>query len=293
MIKVAFFGTPRFAQIVLEKLIDSPFKPEIVVTAPDAKFGRGQKVQPSPVKQIALANNISLLQPTNLNESNVKGLFRKKTGPMSNVDLAILVAYGKIIPKEILEIPKFGFVNVHPSLLPKYRGPSPIQTSILNGEEKTGVSIMLLDEKVDHGPILAQKEIPIDKNDTHASLVEKLAPEGAKLLAETLPYYLDELLKPQTQNHQETTFTKHISKKDGYVDLKNPPDHQTFDRMVRAYYPWPTVWSKLLVNGKRITVKFLPESKIQPEGKKPMTVKEFLNGYPNLKQHLEKLDFKI
>src|SRR3990167_1778819 len=131
--KIIFFGTPRFAQIVLEKLIDSPFRPSIVVTATDAKFGRGQKLTPSPVKQTALKNDIGVLQPKSL--SSV-------ASQLSDVDLAILVAYGRIIPKEILSIPKYGFVNVHPSLLPKYRGPSPVQSAILAGDEKTGVSIM-------------------------------------------------------------------------------------------------------------------------------------------------------
>src|SRR3989344_5009199 len=135
--KIIFFGTPRFAQIVLEKLIDSPFRPSIVVTATDAKFGRGQKLKSSPVKQTAIQKGLRILQPHKLSEIS---------GQLKDIDIAILVAYGKIIPKEILAIPKFGFVNVHPSLLPKYRGPSPIQSAILAGEKKNGVSIILLDE---------------------------------------------------------------------------------------------------------------------------------------------------
>ena len=279
--KIIFFGTPRFAQIVLEKLIDSPFRPSIVVTATDAKFGRGQKLTPSPVKQTALKNDIGVLQPKSL--SSV-------ASQLSDVDLAILVAYGRIIPKEILSIPKYGFVNVHPSLLPKYRGPSPVQSAILAGDEKTGVSIMILDEQVDHGSILAQKEIPIEKDDTLSQMAEKLALAGAKLLIETLPYYLDGAIVPQPQNHKEATFTKHISKQDGYVDLKNPPDKKTFDRMVRAFYPWPTVWTKLKTNDERLmTIKFLPEGKIQPEGKRSMSINEFRNGYPQVSEKIEGL----
>lgn len=287
--KIVFFGTPRFAQIVLERLIDSPFKPQLVITQPDKKAGRGQKLQPSPVKQTALTHHIEILQPSVM--SNVKG-------QMSNVDLVVLVAYGKIIPQEILAIPKYGFINVHPSILPKYRGPSPIQTAILDGAQKTGVTIMLLDEKVDHGPILAQKEIAIEKDDTHASLIEKLGNLGADLLVEVLPQYILHLRGEKTlhlegvlrQDHSKATFTKHISKEDGYIDLANPPDPQTLDRMIRAFHPWPGVWTKLRTQNSGLrTIKFLPGNLILPEGKKPMTVKEFLNGYSQLKPLIEKL----
>lgn len=271
MTNIAFFGTSRFAQIVLEKLVNSPFAPTLVITAPDTKVGRGQKLAPSPVKQTAARKGLRIMQPHKLSETS---------GQLKDSNIAILVAYGKIIPKEILAIPKYGFINVHPSLLPKYRGPSPIQTAILAGEEKTGISIMVLDVKVDHGPILAQKEVLIEKDDTHSSLVEKLAPIGAALLIETLPYYLDGAIYPQPQNHGEATFTKHIAKQDGFVDLKNPPKAQALDRMIRAFYPWPGTWYQLTVNGRQLTVKFLPGNAIQPEGKRPMSISEFRNGYP-------------
>ncbi|MBI3282966.1 methionyl-tRNA formyltransferase, partial [Candidatus Curtissbacteria bacterium] len=283
--KIIFFGTPRFAQIVLEKLTDSPFRPTLVITAPDAKSGRGRNLQASPVKQTAVKNRIEVLGPKSLSDPN----FQFKISNLK-FDLAILVAYGKIIPSNILKLPRLGFVNVHPSLLPKYRGPSPIISAILAGEEKTGISIMLLDEKVDHGPILAQHEVPIDKDDTHASLIEKLAEIGAQLLIETLPYYTSGDLAPAPQNHKEATNTQHIKKSAGAIDLENPPNPQTFDRMIRAYYPWPTVWTQLRQgsDGQAKILKFLPSNTpnepflIQPEGKKPMTVKEFKNGYPEI-----------
>ena len=281
-LKVAFFGTGRLAQIVLEKLTDLPYKPELVVSAPDTKTGRGQKTQFSPVKQTALEHKIEVLQPNNLSDKNFK------------FDLAILVAYGKIIPEDILAIPKWGFINVHPSLLPKYRGPSPIQSAILADEKFTGVSIIKLDEEIDHGPILAQESIVIKKNNTHASLIEKLGILGVKLLAETLPKYLDGKLKPSPQDNLKATFTKRITKRDGAIDLQNPPDPQTLDRMIRAYYPWPGVWTEIesrdkSQESKNKIIKFLPGNLIQPEGKRAMSISEFRNGYPEAFEQISRL----
>lgn len=280
--KIAFFGTPRFAQIVLEKLIDSPFKPSIIVTAPDAKSGRGQKLIPTPVKQTALGNSIEILQPENLNDS------RFKIDDL-RFDMAILTAYGKIIPKEILNIPKFGFINVHPSLLPKYRGPSPIQSALLNGETKTGVSIILLDEQIDHGLIFSRQEIKIENDDNNQTLHEKLGEIGADLLLKILPDYLEGKLKPKAQDHKNATFTKHISRKDGCFDPDNPPSKAKLQNMIRAFYPWPGVYTDLRFKDKDLRIKFLPGDKIQPEGKKPMTIREFKNGYPGLSKLIENL----
>jgi len=281
--KIVFFGTNRLAQIVLEELIKSNYKPQLIITAPDKKAGRGQERQMSPVKQTALKNNLEILQPKDLYESNVKSR-------LSNVDLSILVAYGQIIPKEILIAPKYGFINVHPSLLPKYRGPSPIQTAILSDDKKIGISIIILDELIDHGPILIQKKITISPKDTHLSLIEYLGKIGARLLIQILPEYLAGSLKPKTQNHSQATFSKRIKKSNGYIDLNNPPDSKTFDRMIRAFYPWPGVYTKLKIKNEKLKIiKFLPGNLIQPEGKRPMTTKEFLNGYPETKKFIGEL----
>src|SRR3972149_8759755 len=281
--KIVFFGTNRLAQIVLEELIKSNYKPQLIITAPDKKAGRGQERQMSPVKPTALKNNLEILQPKDLYESNVKSR-------LSNVDLSILVAYGQIIPKEILIAPKYGFINVHPSLLPKYRGPSPIQTAILSDDKKIGISIIILDELIDHGPILIQKKITISPKDTHLSLIEYLGKIGARLLIQILPEYLAGSLKPKTQNHSQATFSKRIKKSNGYVDLNNPPDSKTFDRMIRAFYPWPGVWTRLqTTNYKLQTIKFLPGNLIQPEGKRPMSITEFKNGYPQAYEQLSQL----
>lgn len=278
--KIAFFGTPKIARQVLEKLISSAYQPQLVITGSDTKQGRGRKLQPNPVKEISTKNKIRTIRPTNLKDKKFLAEF-KKFAP----DVAILIAYGKIIPDAVLSIPKFGFVNIHPSLLPKYRGPSPINSAILGGDKITGVSLIILDSDLDHGPIIAQKELPITKTDTHDSLATKLANLGSSLLMATLSDYLNLNITPQAQDHDLATYTEKITKQNGKINLENPPNPQTLDRMIRAYYPWPTVWFEL--NSKKI--KLLPENKIQPEGKKPMTIKEFLNGYPQMKKLLEKL----
>src|SRR4030042_4930116 len=274
-LRIVFFGTPSVAQICLEKLIDSSLKPQLVVAAPDKKAGRGRKLQMSPVKRTAFDNKIDVLQPKNLQDKKFQfSIFNFQ------FDLAILVAYGKIIPKEILSIPKYGFVNIHPSLLPKYRGPSPIQSAILAGDAKTGITVIKLDEKMDHGPIMARKEIKIKNNDTHVTLVEKLGKLGAELLLETLPEYILGKIKLKAQNHQKATITCKITKEDGLINLQNPPNPQTLNRMIRAFYPWPGTWCQLPVHGQQFTVKFLPGNFIQPEGKRSLAITEFKNGYP-------------
>lgn len=278
--KVAFFGTPKISQIVLEKLINSPYKPQLVITGADTQKGRGQKTEITPIKETALKNKIKILQPQTLSEKNFAVEFKT-----FDPDVAILIAYGKIIPDEILSIPKFGFVNIHPSLLPKYRGPAPITAPILEGDTTTGVSLIVLDSELDHGPIIAQAEVAISETDTHKTLGEKLANTGANLLLKTLPEYLEQNITPESQDHNLATFSKKITKENGKIDIANPPDNITLDRMIRAYYPWPTVW--FVLDQKRFML--LPEGQIQPEGKKPMVIKEFLNGYPKYKGLIEKL----
>lgn len=284
--KIVFLGTPRFAQIVLEKLANTPYKPHLVITGHERKSGRGLASKATEVKLAAEKHGIKV--------------FYELSGVDDTFDLAILVAYGKIIPKNILEIPRFGFLNVHPSLLPKYRGPSPIQTAILEGETKSGVTIMKLDEQLDHGPILSQKEVEIKSSDTHSTLIEKLGSLGAGLLLETLPLYLEHLrggsklkprehpvgvpvfLPPKDQDHTKATFTKKITKRLGLIDMNMPQDKTAINRMIRAFYPWPNVWFE--VDGKKF--KLLPENKIQPEGKNPMNFSEFKNGYKNVAEKI-------
>jgi methionyl-tRNA formyltransferase len=183
-----------------------------------------------------------------------------------------------------------GIINIHPSLLPKYRGPTPVQTAILNGDNTTGLTIIKLDEQVDHGPILAQRKEPILENDTAESLYERLFKLSASSIVSTIELYLKGKIELRKQNHAKATFTKRLSREDGHIDLQNPPAKEIFDRMIRAYDPWPGVWTKWkMENGKWKIVKFLPEKKIQVEGKKLMSYKDFVNGYPEAKDLIKKL----
>jgi len=272
--KCAFFGTPDFAAVILEKLIESGFLPALVVCNPDRPVGRKKIITPPPVKSLIMEHktwNINILQPEKLD----KDFMLQVSSFMP--DVFIVAAYAKIIPKEILELPLFGTIGVHPSLLPEYRGSSPIQSVILNGETKTGVTLFLADEKVDHGAILAQQELkfPIS-NSQYLKLQLSLAELGGDLLVETLPKFLRGEITSLPQDESRATYTKKFKTEDGYVDLeKDKPE--IIERKIRALNPEPGVWTMMnnkrtklleaeLVDGK------LKLTKIQVEGKKPQIV---------------------
>ena len=241
-----FFGTPQFAVTILEKLIASPFIPSLVVTAPDKPVGRKQKLTPPPVKILAEKHGIPVVQPEKLDEEFIRTL------QLITYNLFIVAAYGKIIPKSVLEIPEHGSINVHPSLLPKLRGASPIQGAILGGLTETGVTIMLMDEKMDHGPILANIKHDItNPKITAEKLAKELADTGAELLIETLPRYLVGEVTPEEQNHTQATYTKLITKEDGHINWEISAGE--IERRIRAYTPWPGAYAYW--NDKR--VKFL------------------------------------
>ena len=208
--KFAFFGTPRFAEIVLEELITQGLIPSAVICNPDRPVGRKKIITPPPTKLLAQKHNIEILQPESLTNYKL---------PVTDYDFFVIAAYGKIIPKEILNTPKFGTLGIHPSLLPKHRGASPIQTAILDGDEETGVTLFLVDEKVDHGKTIAQNTITIINNDTYLSLEDKLAKLGAELLIKTLPDYINGKILPKEQDDGEATFTKKFETQDGFVSL--------------------------------------------------------------------------
>ncbi len=276
--KYIFFGTPEFAAIVLEKLITAGYIPEAVVCNPDEPVGRKQILTPPPVKILAEKFNISILQPEKLRNNLEFSNQLKKL----KLDLAIVAAYGKIISKEILDIPVYGFINIHGSILPVYRGASPIQNAILNGDAETGITLIKLDEEMDHGPILANSKLSITDDDTYESLSRKLAISGAELLIKTIPDYISGKIKPVEQNHDGATYTGIIKKEDGKIDWSKGAEE--IERMTRAFYPWPTAWTtwnkkvfKILeaevCNGK------LEIKKLQLEGGKVLSIKEFLNGH--------------
>lgn len=196
---------------------------------------------------------------------------------LSESDLAVIAAYGKILTSNELNTPKYGCINIHPSLLPKYRGPSPIQSAILNGDKFSGISIIKMDEEIDHGPIIYQEGIELYDNDTFDTLSKKMFLKSAEVLPKLIPDFIKGKITPIPQNHQQVTYCSQLTRESGYFDINNPPSSEILDRMIRAYYPWPGVWTKW--NNK--IVKFYPEGKIQMEGKKVMPIKDFLNGYPN------------
>ncbi len=283
--KVVFFGTPHFVIPVIEAL-RRHHSIVGVVTAPDSVTGRKRILTPSPVKQYCIntLTHVPVFTPKQFSNGTIKQL--NNLAP----DLFVVAAYGHLVPENVLNLSKYGALNIHPSLLPKYRGPSPIQAAILNGDMVSGITIIQMDERLDHGPILAQKEMRILDADTFESLHVKMFEEAADMLPSVIENYLNRKLKPQPQDDTQATYCQHITKQDGYFDIDNPPPSEKLHRMIRAYYPWPTAWSKLqIANGIWRIVKFLPEKKVQLEGGRPMSIKELLNGHPELKEKLKPL----
>lgn len=272
MTRIVFFGTPEFAVPSLKKLSGVVG----VVTAPDKPLGRKQVLTPSPVKTTALDLGLPVFTPATLKDTAFFETF-KNLKP----DLCIVVAYGKLIPQKYLDVPQLGFVNVHPSLLPAYRGPSPIQSAILDGCASTGVSIMLLDAEIDHGPVLAQESYTIPTDAYFPQVEHDLAKLGASLLKTTL----DKQFEPQEQDHANATFTKKFTREDGKIDWSQPAI--TIYNRIRALAGNPGTWT--VVNGKTLNIlrAHIADNKVAPdlvqlEGGKPMDWDAFLRGHPNL-----------
>ena len=262
--KVVFFGSPEFALPTLTCL-DKDKKIEIaaVVTQPDRPKNRGKKLSPTPVKKLARNLGLPVFEAEKLDQQFATDF--KKLNP----DLAVVSAYGKIIPKSILKILPGRFINIHPSLLPKYRGASPIQAAILNGDSQTGVTIMLLNEGLDTGDILSQKRMAIPKAATAGSLHDQLAKTGADLLLETIPDYLSGRITPKKQDNQRASFTKQISKDDGRIIWPAPA--LKIERQIRAMTPWPAAWTKF----NQISIKISQaETRLDSRPEPPGTVVE-------------------
>ena len=309
-------GTPEFAETIFRKaypILKDRLDIIAVITAPDKPVGRKQVLTPSPVKKWASGANFSVLEPIRI--KNLEWIKRiKELKP----DLIILCAYGQIIPKEILDAPKYGALNVHPSLLPKYRGASPIQSVILNGDKETGITIILMDEEMDHGPIIQNSKCKIQNAKiTYKELSEQLANLGAELLIKILPDWVDGKIKTQPQDHSKATFCKIIKKEDGKINWNKSA--QEIERQVRAYATWPTAYTEIqnskfkiqndnaklkifeaevinknterkvgevFLKDKQLAVQtgngVLILKQVQLEGKKPMSTKDFLNGHPEI-----------
>ncbi|MDO9350785.1 MAG: methionyl-tRNA formyltransferase, partial [Deltaproteobacteria bacterium] len=230
--RIVFFGTPAFALPVLQNLFEGQEEVVGVVTQPDRERGRGRKKSPSPVKELSLKYGIAPHQPEKVKE----GPFLKAIKGLAP-DLFVVVAFGQILPKPLLEIPKFGAVNVHASLLPGYRGAAPIAWAILRGEKETGITTMLMDEGMDTGDILMQAEIPIEKEDTGETLQGKLSSLGGRLLMETVERMKAGALSPLPQDHSKATYAPPLKKEDGRIDWKRPAEE--IDLKVRAFNSWP------------------------------------------------------
>ncbi len=271
--KIFYLGTPLFAAQILSDLLEKNFKILNVITMPDKPKGRGYQLCPTEVKVVAQANSIPVFQPTNVDELRI---FLAQEEP----DLLIVVAYGMIFPRDLVD--KYFFVNIHASILPKYRGSSPIQAPLLNGDKETGVTLMRIGHKVDDGDIIGQKVVPIVESDDLASVSDKLMKAGVMVLAEQLvkPLAQWQFLK---QEEEKATFTKKVTKEDGLVDIAKD---STIDiiRKIKAYTPWPGVFT--YKEGKRVKIieaeinngHFLIK-KVQVEGKGIISYKEFVNSY--------------
>ena len=244
-VRTVFLGTPQFAVTILEGLLQSSYQVVAVYTQPDKAAGRGRPVIFPQAKRLALERGIPVIQPATLRSREVV-----KELASLRPELIVVAAFGSILPPEVLSLPKFCCLNVHASLLPRHRGPSPVAHTILCGDELTGVTIMLMDSGLDTGPILAQEKVGVSFTDSAGSLSSKLATVGARLLLQTLPTWLEGELEPQGQDESQATYSKLITSKDAEIDWHLPA--LELWRMVRAYNPWPGchTWCQ----GKRLRV---------------------------------------
>jgi methionyl-tRNA formyltransferase len=315
-IKTILMGTPEFAERIFRKFYDSlkdKFEIISVITAQDKPVGRKQILTPPPVKKWATENNLPVLQPDKIRKPEWIEKIREL-----NPDLIILCAYGQIIPQEILDIQKYKALNIHPSLLPCWRGASPIQSVIMNGDKETGACLMIMDAEMDHGPIIKNSKFKIQNSKiTYKELENQLIDVASDLLIKTLPDWIEGKITPKPQDHEKATICKLIKKEDGKIDWNKSAEE--IERQIRAFTEWPESYtnfdnkilkileaetenkktdpSTILGEGKKIGEVFLDENKnlcvqtgngililkqVQLEGKKPMSARDFLNGHQEI-----------
>jgi len=298
--RIVFMGTPEAAVPALRRLLEDGHEIAAVWTQPDRPGGRGQKVSAPPVKVLAQLFGLKIYQPEKIRTEEAKAMFASH-----NADLAVVVAYGRILPAEFLSAPKRGCINVHFSLLPLYRGAAPVNWAIINGEKKSGVTTMFIEEELDSGPILLQRETPIGEMETAPELMSRFAEMGADLLRETLAQ-LDEIT-PRPQHDRDATFAPMLRKENGLIDWSN--DAFVLERAVRGLQPWPNAYTRhqthrlivwraratraelsnavpgevVAAQGDELIVKCSGETmlrliEVQPEAKRRMSVRDFLNG---------------
>lgn len=300
--RVVFMGTPDFSVPTLQKLIDEKHEVVAVVTQPDKPKGRGKAVQFTPVKELAVKYDIPVYQPQRIKQNEEFYEEMKALNP----DVMVVIAFGQILPIEILELPKYGCVNVHASLLPKYRGAAPIQWVILDGEKESGVTTMMMDVGLDTGDMLLKEVIPLDEKETGGSLHDKLAALGGGLLIETLAKLEDGTITRIPQGEAQSKYAKMLTKDLGKIDFARPAVE--IERLIRGLNPWPSaftslhgktlkIWDANVVGGQEgakpgeviavgkssFTVMTgegaLEIMEMQLEGKKRMTTEAFLRGY--------------
>jgi len=294
-------GTPESAVPTLRRCLQDGHDVVAVWTQPDRPSGRGNKVSASPVKEFALSRGLTVHQPARLKIDDSAELFRSH-----DADVAVVVAYGRILPQSFLEAPKQGCVNVHFSLLPKYRGAAPVNWAIVNGEEETGVTTMMIEPKLDSGPILLQRNTQIGEKETAPEVMQRLSEMGAELLSETLRDLAQ--LQPREQDHDQASFAPILRKEDGLINWS--ASAPSIDRSIRGFQPWPnayttfqsrqlTLWNAvpesaanetapgevlfargddlIVACGEKSTLRLL---EVQPEARRRMAVRDFLNGVP-------------
>lgn len=297
-LKIVFAGTPDFAAQHLDALIKSHHDVIAVYSQPDRPAGRGKKLKASEVKQLALTHDIPVYQPENFKSDNAKQQLADL-----NADIMVVVAYGLLLPKAVLETPKLGCINVHGSILPRWRGAAPIQRAIWAGDAETGVTIMQMDEGLDTGDMISIATCPIEAADTSASLYSKLAELGPTALIDTLATIADGTATPEKQNDELANYAKKLSKEEANIDWHMPA--QQIERNIRAFNPWPICFTQMQGDTVKIYAAELVESagnpgevlaadktgitvattegalkitQLQPQGKKPMSAQDFLNG---------------
>ena len=285
--KWVFFGSSEFSVYVLDELKQHGMLPDLILTTSDKPKGRKMLLTPNKVKVWAQNNRIEFIDPKSLNPSNNSGQETYKNLKDKGYDLFLVASYGKIIPKEIFDIPNYKTLNIHPSLLPKYRGASPIQSQILNNEKDIGVSLMLIDEEMDHGPILIQKKINTENWPIGRMELEKLlAIEGARLFNHSYKEWLEGAINGVQQKEEDATYCTKIKKEDGKleIDMNNLDKNATQNLLkIKAYEDWPGTY--FLHKDKRVIIKSaevvggkLNILKVLPEGKKEMSMEDFLRG---------------
>ncbi len=278
--KFAYFGSSNVSIYVLDELMKAGFVPHVVVTTSDKPQGRGLTLTPNIMKTWAQEKSIRVHAPAKLDATFAETLRAE------GCDLFIVASYGKIMPAVFVNMPPKKTLNVHPSLLPRYRGAAPLPTSILEDTKNTGVTIMRMDEEMDHGPIVAVRKTTITEWPTYEVFEEMMAREGGKLLAEILPDWVASKIPEVPQDHSQATYTEKIKKEDAEIDLTADP--YTNFRKIQAYHEWPTAYFFITKNDKRIRVKItsanfskntLTIEKVIPAGKKEMSYGDFLSGY--------------